>query len=91
MLVLQRKVGERIVINSSIEIAVLSVHGGGVRLGFEAPADVVIHPFGGFIAPDKQCGVLGDERPAVAALGLFAIRVSQPVCRLPRRPGEEVP
>jgi len=40
MLVLRRKVGERIIINESIEVTVLRVHGGKVRLGFTAPQSV---------------------------------------------------
>lgn len=40
MLVLRRKVGERIIIGDSIEVTVLRVHGGKVRLGFTAPQSV---------------------------------------------------
>jgi carbon storage regulator len=42
MLVLSRKVGERIVIGPGIEVAVVDVQGGRVRLGIAAPADVGI-------------------------------------------------
>jgi len=38
MLVLNRKVGEAIVIDGGIRLVVLSVDKRGVRLGFEAPA-----------------------------------------------------
>jgi carbon storage regulator len=37
MLVLRRKIGERIVIDGRIEVTVLSVRGGKVRLGVAAP------------------------------------------------------
>lgn len=40
MLVLRRRVGERIMIGDSIEVVVLQVRGGKVRLGFSAPAAV---------------------------------------------------
>jgi carbon storage regulator len=40
MLVLRRKVGERIMIGDSIEVVILRVRGGKVRLGFSAPASV---------------------------------------------------
>jgi carbon storage regulator len=40
MLVLRRKVGERIIIDGSIEVTVLRVCGNKVRLGFAAPAGV---------------------------------------------------
>jgi carbon storage regulator len=42
MLVLSRKIGERIVIEPGIEIAVVDVRGGRVRIGIAAPASVGI-------------------------------------------------
>jgi carbon storage regulator len=42
MLVLSRKIGNRIVIAGNIEIIVLQVHGNRVRLGVSAPQDVSI-------------------------------------------------
>lgn len=42
MLVLSRKVGERIVIEPGIEIAVVDVRGGRVRLGIAAPSNIGI-------------------------------------------------
>ena len=52
MLVLSRKVGERIVIGNGVTVMVLAVHGQQVRLGIEAPRDVSIRreelpPLGG--------------------------------------------
>lgn len=43
MLVLSRKVGERVVIGREIEITVLEVRGSRVKLGFNGPAEVPIH------------------------------------------------
>jgi carbon storage regulator len=43
MLVLSRKIGERILIEPGIEIAIVEVRGGKVRIGVEAPQDVRIH------------------------------------------------
>ncbi len=40
MLILRRKIGERIVIDGQIEVTVLHVRGGKVRLGFSAPRHV---------------------------------------------------
>lgn len=40
MLVLSRKVGQRILLGDDIEITVLRVSGGGVRIGVEAPPEV---------------------------------------------------
>lgn len=43
MLVLSRKMGERIIIGDNIELVVIRIQGDKVRLGFEAPEDVTIH------------------------------------------------
>ena len=40
MLILRRKIGERIVIDGRIEVTVLHIRGGKVRLGFDAPREV---------------------------------------------------
>jgi carbon storage regulator CsrA len=42
MLVLSRKVGDRIVIGSQIHLTVTEIRGGGVRVAIQAPRDVVI-------------------------------------------------
>ena len=42
MLVLSRKVGERIWIGDEIAITVVRITGGGVRLGIEAPEDLSV-------------------------------------------------
>jgi carbon storage regulator len=43
MLVLSRKRGERIMIGKKIELMIMDVRGGTVRLGLEAPKEVAIH------------------------------------------------
>ena len=43
MLVLRRKVGDKIIIGDSIEVTVLHVRGGKVRLGFTAPKSVRVY------------------------------------------------
>lgn len=43
MLVLSRKEGETVVVGGNIEVTVLEVRGGRVRLGFRSPAEVPIH------------------------------------------------
>ena len=42
MLVLSRKVGERIWIGDSISVTVVRITGGGVRLGIEAPSELSV-------------------------------------------------
>lgn len=42
MLVLSRKVGERVLIGPDIRITVVRIAGGGVRLGIEAPPELPI-------------------------------------------------
>ena len=43
MLVLSRKQQESVVINNNVTVTVLSIHGGNVRLGFEAPREMPVH------------------------------------------------
>lgn len=43
MLVLTRNAGEKILIGDSIEVTVISVSGGQVRLGVSAPKEVPVH------------------------------------------------
>jgi carbon storage regulator len=43
MLVLSRKIGDKIIIDNNIEIEVVGVKGDQVRLGIKAPKDVPVH------------------------------------------------
>jgi len=43
MLVLTRKIGESINIGTNIKVTVVSIDGSQVRLGIDAPKDVIIH------------------------------------------------
>jgi len=43
MLILTRRVGERLMIGDEIQITVLGVKGNQVRIGVHAPADVSVH------------------------------------------------
>ncbi len=43
MLILTRKVGERVVIGDNVVVSVLGCRGHQVRLGIEAPRDVAVH------------------------------------------------
>ena len=43
MLILTRKVGERIVIGDNVVVTVIAQKGGGVKLGFEGPTEIPIH------------------------------------------------
>ena len=42
MLVLSRKVGERIWIGDNISVTVVRITGGGVRIGIEAPPELAV-------------------------------------------------
>ena len=42
MLVLSRKVGERIWIGENISVTVVRITGGGVRIGIEAPTEMAV-------------------------------------------------
>ena len=43
MLILTRKVGERLMIGDDIAVTVLSVKGNQVRVGVQAPAEIAVH------------------------------------------------
>lgn len=43
MLILTRKLGESITIGDKIRVSVLGIRGRQVRLGIDAPSDVVVH------------------------------------------------
>lgn len=43
MLILTRKVGEKLLIGDNIEITILNVRGGQVKLGINAPKDISVH------------------------------------------------
>ena len=43
MLILTRKVGERLMIGDDIAVSVLSVKGNQVRVGVQAPASIAVH------------------------------------------------
>ena len=45
MLVLTRRVGEKLVIGNEVFIEVLSVSGDGIRLGITAPRETTVHRF----------------------------------------------
>jgi carbon storage regulator len=42
MLVLSRKVGERVLIGEQIAITIVRINGQSVRLGIDAPSDMVV-------------------------------------------------
>jgi carbon storage regulator len=43
MLVLSRKVGEKIIVAGSIEVSIVSLDRGKVRIGISAPPEVSVH------------------------------------------------
>ena len=42
MLVLSRRIGERLVIDAKITVTVIEVRGGQIRLGIEAPKEIPV-------------------------------------------------
>lgn len=43
MLILSRKIGEKIIVNDNVTITVVEIRGDKVRIGFEADKEIKIH------------------------------------------------
>lgn len=43
MLILTRKIGETLVIDGNIEVTILGIKGGQIRIGITAPKEIQIH------------------------------------------------
>ena len=43
MLILGRKIGEKVMIGDNICVTLCNINGNQIRLGFEAPEDVAVH------------------------------------------------
>jgi carbon storage regulator len=43
MLILTRRTGERVMIGTEVKVTVLSIKGGQVRVGIDAPKDIAVH------------------------------------------------
>lgn len=43
MLVLTRRIGERVVIGENVEVEIVEIRGGKVRLGVAAPVEIPVH------------------------------------------------
>ena len=59
MLVLSRKVGERIWIGENITVTVVRITGGGVRIGIEAPTELAV------VREELKHKLENDESPAL--------------------------
>jgi carbon storage regulator len=73
MLTLTRSVGESIRIGEDIEVYVVEVRGGTVRLGFKAPREVTIHREEVYRQITEANSIAAEvAADAVAALAAFA-------------------
>lgn len=43
MLILTRRIGETLMIGDDVQVTVLGIKGGQVRIGIDAPKDVAVH------------------------------------------------
>ena len=67
MLILTRKVGESINIGTTIKVTIINIDGGQVRVGIDAPKDVIVHReevYNRIIAENKaaRAGATGGRR-----------------------------
>jgi carbon storage regulator len=75
MLVLTRRIGEKVVIGNEIVVEVLSVSGEGVRLGIAAPRETSVHRFEVFEeiqAANRASAALEAPPPRDAVEGIAA-------------------
>ncbi|WP_372629512.1 carbon storage regulator CsrA [Cohnella sp.] len=73
MLVLKRKVGEKVMVGDSIELQVLAVEGDNVKLGFVAPRHIQIlrkELYEGLMQENLQAGQR-NSLPDAQAIGLL--------------------
>lgn len=67
MLVLSRKIGERILIDPGIEIAIVDVRGSKVRIGVEAPLDIRIRRAASLQESELSVRRAGVDQPGVCS------------------------
>ncbi len=79
MLVLTRRVGEKLVIGNEILVEVLSVSGDGVRLGVTAPRETSVHRFEVFeeIQAANRAASTATSAAPREAVGEFAARMRE--------------
>ena len=71
MLILQRKVGESLLIGEDVEITVLAVEAGRVRLAIQAPRDVTILRSELRVAAETNREAAEEEASPLALLGVL--------------------
>jgi carbon storage regulator len=79
MLVLTRRVGEKLVIGNEVIVEVVSVSGDGVRLGITAPRETSVHRFEVFdeIQAANRAAAASSANEQRASLENFAARLRQ--------------
>lgn len=80
MLILSRKVNERIVIGDDIEVSVVEIRGDQVKLGIVAPQNVTVHRREVFdqIQEENRAAALGTAADLSELSGLFPADPSNP-------------
>jgi carbon storage regulator len=78
MLVLTRRVGEKLVIGNEVVVEVLAVSGEGVRLGIVAPRETSVHRFEVFeeLQSANRAATVADASSSAAVEG-FAARLRE--------------
>lgn len=83
MLVLTRRVGEKIVIGNEVVVEILSVSGDGVKLGIVAPRETSVHRHEVFLEIQNANRLASDASAAVSNENLknMAARLGKPIGR----------
>jgi carbon storage regulator len=80
MLVLTRRVGEKLVIGNGVIVEVLSAGGEGVRLGIVAPRETSVHRFEVFVEIESA-----NRAASMASAGVTSATVEGVAARLSAR------
>ncbi|MCP4046161.1 MAG: carbon storage regulator CsrA [Gammaproteobacteria bacterium] len=75
MLILTRRVGEKLIIGENVTVTVLSVKGNQIRLGIDAPPEVKVHREEVYqrIQSEKKISLLSDRKPSILEDGRASV------------------
>jgi flagellar assembly factor FliW len=88
VLILTRKIGESILVGDNIRLLVLDIRGRQIRVGIEAPADIVVlrEEIGQRLADENLRAAIFNYQEVQQAVNALALKVANPLTLRPPRP-----